>query len=89
MNVRKALFYRLKYLAKVPEGQIMPPWMIRLHCILFPLWHILYRSGPIHYDPYTDVVRIFGKRYTAEYLNNLYEAGTEPVRGGNDEEEEG
>ena len=75
MTIRRRFFRWIKSrIAKVPEGTIMPWWLIAIKAILFPIEYLRWRwvtVGPIKVDFNRGTVTIYGKELTCEFIERL------------------
>lgn len=71
--------YRLKLWHNIledlgpPEGCILPPWLVAVYCLIFPLnglhWLLLERNGP--YDIFRMVWTIHGVQYSDQLFRQI------------------
>lgn len=71
------LYFLIRKVAKVPEGQIVPKWILVIRYIFFPFeWVVHFRKDThIHYDPITDIFTIYGKKYSGAFFTMPFKHG--------------
>lgn len=79
MRWRDWIIYKILKYAKVDEGSIMPSWLRIIHALLRPVWFIrwvlMYEVGSIKLDFASDVIEIFGMRYSRHLFVDWAEGG--------------
>ncbi len=77
LRLRKKIYFKIKRFFKIPEGSLLPKYMIALKCILFPLqmFYSFTIRNMIIEDFATDSFEIFGMKYSAELFRSFAEGG--------------
>ena len=79
--------YRLSFcrwlnrsIAKTPEGNIQPWWVLRVWGVLHPIKAIIYRVGKHHgYQPMTDTWKIGGYEFSDGFFRSMANAKGEKM----------
>jgi len=72
-NLRMRLLrWLVRRMFKVPEGKVLPWYLVILHHMLFPLDWIRYsQNNRFHYDFDRDTFTVFGLKYAAAYFESF------------------
>ena len=71
----KLFWWIVDKVAHIPEGQIMPHWLIGLRWVMFPLETYLLKNRFFNYDPRRDIFVIYGVRYSGQLFRAFAKNG--------------